>query len=346
MFRVFREAYFFFYQAVGLWAIFIHCHEAKEGPRASLLSNQPKHSMLSVIFVILLGIFGCVKQLLGFGDVLHGLVDDPIDVGEVGQAVLYLHYHVVQRGPVDRQRDGQDLQRHFLYALRVGSLLWTVEATERCHRAKHRSDQTPQHPALSSPSAGLTLAEVWLNFYNSLKQVQRTSEEISDLLNEIFQFLVVAFKVVLLLLGFLQCVHRLVLNILRQCGYILELDAGEQRHMMFFQSWQVTESHQSSRDTTYLNTFRTFFATPCSSSLAVFRPSATFLAWFRAATEALTVPLQPSPPHTWLPWSSRQPAPPHWLSGQLPFTLALLWPPHTWREQQCIIAHMEMIGSV
>jgi len=55
------------------------------------------------------------------------------------------------------------------------------------------------------------------------KHQPRTSEEVSDLLNEVFQLLVVAFKVVLFLLGFLQRSHRLVFHILRQRGYILEL---------------------------------------------------------------------------------------------------------------------------
>lgn len=77
---------------------------------------------------------------------------------------------------------------------------------------------------------------------------------------------------------------------------------------------------------------RTFLATPCSSSLAAVRLSVASLASLSDVREALIVPLHPAPPHTCWPLSSRQPAPPHGLSGQLPLELALPWPPHTWRE--------------
>lgn len=88
----------------------------------------------SVCYV--LGIFSFVKQLLGLADVLRGLVDDPLDVGEVGKAILYLHDHFVQSGPVDRQRDRQDLQSHLLYALWICSLLWTAKRREEKCRDK------------------------------------------------------------------------------------------------------------------------------------------------------------------------------------------------------------------
>lgn len=75
----------------------------------------------------LLGIFSFVEQFLGFPDVLRGLVDDPLDVGEVGRAVLDLHDHFVHSSPVERQGDRQDLQSHLLYALWICSLLWTTK---------------------------------------------------------------------------------------------------------------------------------------------------------------------------------------------------------------------------
>lgn len=61
----------------------------------------------SVCYV--LGIFSFLKQLLGLVDVLRCLVDEAFDVGEVGQAIFYLHYHFIYSGPVHWQRDGQDL---------------------------------------------------------------------------------------------------------------------------------------------------------------------------------------------------------------------------------------------
>ena len=67
-----------------------------------------------------------------------------------------------------------------------------------------------------------------LEMQRLLVKHQCTSEEVSDLLNKIFELLVVVFKVVFLLLGFLQGVHCLVLHILCQRGYILELDTGNQ----------------------------------------------------------------------------------------------------------------------
>lgn len=85
-----------------------------------------------------LGVFGFVQQLLGFHDVLRGLVDDVLDVGEVGNAVLYLHDHVVHSGLVDRQGDGQDLLSHLLYALWVCSLLWTAKV--RMQELESRTD--------------------------------------------------------------------------------------------------------------------------------------------------------------------------------------------------------------
>lgn len=81
-----------------------------------------------------LGIFSVFEQLLCFADVLRGLVDDPFDVGEVGEAVLYLHDHFVHSGLVDRQPDWQDLQSHLLDALWVGSLLWTTQTQQMLHQ--------------------------------------------------------------------------------------------------------------------------------------------------------------------------------------------------------------------
>lgn len=72
-----------------------------------------------------LGIFSGVQQLFGFVDVLRGLVDDPLDVGEVGQPVLDLHHHLVHGGLVDGQRDGEDVERHLLDAVWICSLLCT-----------------------------------------------------------------------------------------------------------------------------------------------------------------------------------------------------------------------------
>lgn len=71
---------------------------------------------------LILGVFSFVEQILGCSDVLRGLVEDGLHVGEVGQTVLNLHNHLVHRGLVDRQGDGQDLPSHLLYALRVCAL--------------------------------------------------------------------------------------------------------------------------------------------------------------------------------------------------------------------------------
>lgn len=72
----------------------------------------------------LLGIFSFVKQLFDFIGVLCGLIDNPLNVADVVKAVLYLHDHLVQSGPVEWQCDRQDLQSHFLYAPWIGALLW------------------------------------------------------------------------------------------------------------------------------------------------------------------------------------------------------------------------------
>lgn len=73
-----------------------------------------------------LGVLGSVEELLGLGDVLRRLVDDALDVGHVEETLLDLLDHRVQHRLVDRQLDGQDLQRHLLDALGVCSLLWTA----------------------------------------------------------------------------------------------------------------------------------------------------------------------------------------------------------------------------
>lgn len=49
----------------------------------------------------LLGVFSFVEQLFGCAEVSWGLVDDPLDVSEIGEAVLYLPHHFVQSGPVN-----------------------------------------------------------------------------------------------------------------------------------------------------------------------------------------------------------------------------------------------------
>lgn len=78
----------------------------------------------------LLSILSFLEQLLGFLDMLRGLVDDALDVGEVGEAALDLLDHPVQSRPVDGQRDGQHLQSHLLYALWVRTLLCTRQQGE------------------------------------------------------------------------------------------------------------------------------------------------------------------------------------------------------------------------
>jgi len=84
------------------------------------------------------------QQLLGSADVLRGPVDHALDVGEVGEALLDLQHHGVQRGPVDRQADGQNPQGHLLDALRVGSLLWAEEGRKRrTSLTRRRGGTTP-----------------------------------------------------------------------------------------------------------------------------------------------------------------------------------------------------------
>lgn len=84
----------------------------------------------------------------------------------------------------------------------------------------------------SAPSSGgqnkptnLNTENIRIEFNLYRKTPKQTGKEVSNGLYEIFEVLVVVFKVLLLLLGLLQRGHRLILHIVRQSGYVLELDA-------------------------------------------------------------------------------------------------------------------------
>lgn len=151
-----------------------------------------------------------------------------------------------------------------------------------------------------------------------------TIQKISNLLNEVFEYLVGVLKEIFLALGFIESVLRLSLHSLGECGDVSKLRCKQRLFQAFFLSTHTLHM---------LNLF-TFLAMVCNSSLAAVRFLWTSSAWPRAVIEAPTVPLHPFPPHFSAPSWSRQPAPPQGLSGQLLFVLALPWPPHTLRHNR------------
>lgn len=87
-----------------------------------------KHKIETCVFFssgeyLLLFIDGSIEQLLGFGQLLSGVIEDSIHVSEVGNGVFYLQNYAVQCRLIEWQRDGQNLMCHFLYALWICSFL-------------------------------------------------------------------------------------------------------------------------------------------------------------------------------------------------------------------------------